>query len=68
MSEKNAMSRRQFVAGASGLVLAGAAAGASEKTVSDPSAQAGDSRGREGRQVTCQRRAALGRNGTQAAR
>lgn len=34
MSGKNAMSRRQFVAGASGLVLAGAAAGA-EKTASD---------------------------------
>ena len=34
MSEQNAMSRRQFVAGASGLVLAGAAAGA-EKTASN---------------------------------
>lgn len=36
MSEKNAMSRRQFVAGASGLVLAGAMAKAGEQPASKP--------------------------------
>jgi dTDP-4-amino-4,6-dideoxygalactose transaminase len=39
MSGNNFMSRRQFVAGASGLVLAGAAAGAGEKTVSKKGSQ-----------------------------
>ena len=39
MNGKNSMSRRQFVAGASSLVLAGAAAGAGEKTVSGQASQ-----------------------------
>ena len=36
MSEKNSLSRREFVAGASGLVLASAAASGGEKAASDP--------------------------------
>jgi len=36
MSGTNSVSRRQFVAGASGLLLAGAARGAGEKTVANP--------------------------------
>ena len=39
MNKKNAMSRRQFVAGASGLVLAGAAAKADQKTATDKGTQ-----------------------------
>ena len=36
MSDPNSVSRRQFVAGASSLLLAGAAQGAGEKTVANP--------------------------------
>lgn len=39
MSERNSISRRQFVAGASGLMLAGTAAGAAEKTGSGGAAR-----------------------------
>lgn len=39
MNEKNSLSRREFVAGASGLVLASAAAGAGEKPASSPASK-----------------------------
>jgi dTDP-4-amino-4,6-dideoxygalactose transaminase len=53
MSEKNSLSRRQFVAGASGMVLAGAAMGAAERTVSGQESQLAIDGGEKAVKVKC---------------